>query len=901
MNTCLAITNIKKKINKTVLQLIICMTLINNAWSQLDTIHYIPPMYARQDSATDKDEDIYLVINTNSDTNIVVKITDGRGVPLSFSPIIVNRSTPITIALSEAIGATKGIGTKFLVPKDSLSKIVSNEGLILSGKEKFYASIRVKEDWQAACLSSKGKNAFGREFRSGHLYNDGSHENYKSHLLSFMATEDSTVVTVCDFGNVDFQNQDEGNGTITVGPMNKGQSYVLAAFADKSDFNDLNGTKISANKDIVVNSGSWLGGSPGGSYTGRDIGIDQITPVSSVGTEYIAVRGQGKTAENIIVVATENNTNIYINQSINSRSAVPVNPAPLNAGEYFVLRASSFSTNENIYIWSNYPVYSYQGMNATEDIEEKQTGMNFLPPLGCSGGTVVDMPNIDQLGEAVIHVIAQSGETVTIDNGNGAKKINVPGKTVIGKPEYVTYKLFGYKGNITIACTRPIGAALTTVSGASGSAAYFSAFNTIPVIKTVREYSNAPCILDSVPVELKSQNYDSYQWYKDGEILSHETDSILSVLSSGVYTVKGYYKGCGYSNQSKSIEIVDCKTELGIAKSVVNTINVRENVYDIVYDIIIKNFSESKTAFNTQVTDDITEGLTPGAIAILQKKPIIRNGSFSKGGLSNNYDGITDIAMLQTSATTVDTDLPASSSVTIRYTVRVDMNKAYGPLYSNQAIATITPFGPNNGVKGTFISTDLSDDGTNADPDNDGNPSEEGENDPTTLCLSFNSFTYNSSTFYIDENDPKPIITVKGGDFSSTPGLTVNQKTGQIDISESTEGAYTITYDFDGICPSSKRIKIESISHLYVPNSFTPNGDNINDYFFANGIDIENYRMDIFNRWGKVIFSSKDKNIKWDGTENGKPAQTGSYTYRVSAYSFSKKSYKKVGLVNLIR
>ena len=56
---------------------------------------------------------------------------------------------------------------------------------------------------------------------------------------------------------------------------------------------------------------------------------------------------------------------------------------------------------------------------------------------------------------------------------------------------------------------------------------------------------------------------------------------------------------------------------------------------------------------------------------------------------------------------------------------------------------------------------------------------------------------------------------------------------------------------------------------LYIPNSFTPNqSDKINNIFLPKGIGIKDYELKIYNRWGKLFFTSNDLNIGWDGTTN---------------------------------
>jgi gliding motility-associated-like protein len=56
---------------------------------------------------------------------------------------------------------------------------------------------------------------------------------------------------------------------------------------------------------------------------------------------------------------------------------------------------------------------------------------------------------------------------------------------------------------------------------------------------------------------------------------------------------------------------------------------------------------------------------------------------------------------------------------------------------------------------------------------------------------------------------------------------------------------------------------------IFIPTSFTPNGDGVNDLFFAQGANIEEFEMRIFDRWGDLVFESFDIDTKWDGSVNG--------------------------------
>jgi len=87
---------------------------------------------------------------------------------------------------------------------------------------------------------------------------------------------------------------------------------------------------------------------------------------------------------------------------------------------------------------------------------------------------------------------------------------------------------------------------------------------------------------------------------------------------------------------------------------------------------------------------------------------------------------------------------------------------------------------------------------------------------------------------------------------------------------------------------------------IYIPNSFTPNGDGINDTFGITGEAIKDFTMEVYNRWGQVIFQSKSYNDRWDGTFDGVKAPQGTYVYRVTAMGITGKRTTKDGSVNVI-
>ncbi len=88
---------------------------------------------------------------------------------------------------------------------------------------------------------------------------------------------------------------------------------------------------------------------------------------------------------------------------------------------------------------------------------------------------------------------------------------------------------------------------------------------------------------------------------------------------------------------------------------------------------------------------------------------------------------------------------------------------------------------------------------------------------------------------------------------------------------------------------------------IYIPNAFTPNGDGANDFFAVYGKSLKTVRMQIFDRWGELLFESYNQDNGWDGTYKGENLQPGVYVYKVTAAYLNGKTIDKTGSVTLIR
>ena len=97
----------------------------------------------------------------------------------------------------------------------------------------------------------------------------------------------------------------------------------------------------------------------------------------------------------------------------------------------------------------------------------------------------------------------------------------------------------------------------------------------------------------------------------------------------------------------------------------------------------------------------------------------------------------------------------------------------------------------------------------------------------------------------------------------------------------------------------SKNIIVHPFIKIYIPNSFTPNNDDINDIFEVYGNGIANYNMIIFNRWGEIIYSNTNQG--WDGKFKNNEVQDGIYSYKLMVEDFKQKQHYISGEVSLIR
>ena len=119
------------------------------------------------------------------------------------------------------------------------------------------------------------------------------------------------------------------------------------------------------------------------------------------------------------------------------------------------------------------------------------------------------------------------------------------------------------------------------------------------------------------------------------------------------------------------------------------------------------------------------------------------------------------------------------------------------------------------------------------------------------------------------------------------------------------EGTYEvmqIVYSSGGCADTAfGQLIVEGVTEVFIPNAFTPNDDPFNPGFRVVGNGFSDFHMMIFDRWGELLFETRDHNEKWNGTFRNKVLPQDVYVYKVELTDFKKNPKTYIGSVTLVR
>jgi len=181
----------------------------------------------------------------------------------------------------------------------------------------------------------------------------------------------------------------------------------------------------------------------------------------------------------------------------------------------------------------------------------------------------------------------------------------------------------------------------------------------------------------------------------------------------------------------------------------------------------------------------------------------------------------------------------------------------------------------------------------------------------SVLTLELNITPFSDAAFvYEQHNTCKPVISFTNtSDSYSTSYWSFGDDSFSINTNPihtyDDPGEYLVSLVVENILGCKDSVSsyvspINSEENLFIPNSFTPNEDELNEVFKTYADTLQNYKMWIYNRWGELLLYSDDIEQGWDGSCKGKISQYGVYLWRLQ-YLCGEEIRTKIGTVTLIR
>jgi gliding motility-associated-like protein len=155
------------------------------------------------------------------------------------------------------------------------------------------------------------------------------------------------------------------------------------------------------------------------------------------------------------------------------------------------------------------------------------------------------------------------------------------------------------------------------------------------------------------------------------------------------------------------------------------------------------------------------------------------------------------------------------------------------------------------------------------------------------LTVNFTNNSVFADSYYWTFGDNNTSTVINPNNTYQNPG-----EYSVILIAENTYGCKdTATYEF---------IKADDYTMIYIPNVFTPNGDNLNDYFEIKGMRVKDLHCSIFNRWGEELYHWQGIEGKWDGTYKNNKVLDGVYFYLLEIDWMNGTKETKSGHITLM-
>jgi gliding motility-associated-like protein len=661
--------------------------------------------------------------------------------------------------------------------------------------------------------------------------------------FDIVATENNTTITIIPTDPLIGR---AANISFTI-TLNAGETYSCVG-TNTTATGTLAGSKITSNKPIAVtHSDDSLFNNGAWDLIG-----DQIVPVNILGTEYIAVKGLG-TNERVYIVATENNTTYYLNG--NSGSTVNINAGQIQS--YAI-------TGNAVYITSDKPIYVLHLSGNGRELADA-----LLPPIGCTGSDKVGFVRTAGSGLFTVMVATTVGnEGNFLVNGSAAPLQASNFFAIPGNPNWVGARVNLTNGqaptgnNIIENTSGLFHLGILNQLGVSSEYGYFSSYSTLNLGS-----DRTICITDA-PLQLDGgSNSSSFLW-NDGS-----TNRFLNASQSGEYSVQTTLYNC-ISTDTITVTFqtpptITIRSDTSLCPNEMTDISATvPNMQSIVW-----SNGSTDTTQTISVTGMYVAILTDSVYCVVEDSVYVDfypNPYVELGNDTVICDGnlITLIADVSSVGTFLWSDGSTDGSLGVGtvgiYSVDILDENGCAALDS-VFVDVLTSLVPN-------LPTD------------------------TTICqdiiLRINAYqptveTYlwmGESAFYNQNEVTDSVFII------TYPGFYTLEMTNQC----------------GGLTQYLEVKKEDCTCEPFIPNVFTPNGDGRNDKFqvFAN-CEFQDFKIEIYDRWGTRLFVAADWLGGWDGTARGQELPPGVYIYKIEYTAGDKNgnptTTTKQGSITLIR
>lgn len=545
---------------------LLCFLLLTiSCFAQFSKTHYIPPL-SGSDNPSSSAQEQYLYISTPNVNPVNFRIMQLGSTIITGT---VSKSSPYIF------DAGFGSNTQLMAERSLVNTVLKNKGYIVEAEDLIYVSARIiaGNGNQAGELVSKGLAALGKQFRIGSFINTVADPYTDNHytFVSVLATENNTSVTFSDIKpGVSLINNSGAGNTPSAVILNSGESFIMAVEGPLDENRDgLIGSLVTSDKPIAVNCGSFTGSN---AATNLDLGFDQIVSAERTGKEYIFIKSTGQAvAERVLLVAHENNTEIYLNGNSTPDFTI-------NAGEYTVLDGDNYNLQGNLYVRTSKNVFAYQSVGDNSRTDFANQELFFVPPLSCETPRIIDnIPFLDKIGSRTfkgrVTLITESGSslnfeidgtTYTLSALNALSNVSVFGPvSVTGNTKYVTYTITGLKGNVGVFSSGQLYLAAYGTDEAATFGGFYSGFTFKPEISfDLLDVTKSNCIPNTKLTVNSLSAFDIFQWYFNENPISGATKSSYTPTQPGYYYVKATIGDCGTQLYSDRIPVSSCPTNL---------------------------------------------------------------------------------------------------------------------------------------------------------------------------------------------------------------------------------------------------------------------------------------------------------------------------------------------------